>query len=62
MRIDAGCIPTGVILLLSGRDPPTVEDLPGDVMAAADLLAHAHDRVAVFIDGALASASSWPVF
>jgi hypothetical protein len=53
MRPDAGRQPAGLIGLVPGRDPPAVEDLPRDVMAAADLLADAHDRVAVFIDGAL---------
>lgn len=50
---DARRQPAGVIRLVPERDPPAVEDLPGDVMAAADLLADAQDRVAVFIDGAL---------
>lgn len=39
VRPDAGSQPAGVIRLVPGRDPPAVEDLPRDVMAAADLLA-----------------------
>jgi hypothetical protein len=53
VRPNARSQPAGVIRLVPGRDPPAVEDLPGHVMAAADLLARAHDRVAVFVDGAL---------
>jgi hypothetical protein len=53
MGPDAGSQPAGVIRLVPGRDRPAVEDLPGDVMAAADLLADSDDRVAVFVDGAL---------
>ena len=38
---------------MPGRDRPAVVDFPGDVVAAADLLPEPHDRVAVFVDGAL---------
>lgn len=55
VRTDAGSQPAAVIRADAGRDPPAVEDLPGDVMAAADLLADAYDRIAVLIDGALPS-------
>lgn len=60
VRPDAGSQPAGVIRLVPGRDPPAVEDLPRDVMAAADLLAYAHDRVAVFVDGALPAPAAGP--
>ena len=53
MRPDAGGKPASVVRLVPGRDRPAVVDLPGDVMAAAYLLPDAHDRVAVFVDGAL---------
>jgi hypothetical protein len=53
VRPDARSQPAGVVRLVPGRDPPAVVDLPGDVMAAADFLADAHDGIAVFIDGAL---------
>jgi hypothetical protein len=39
--------------LVPGRDRPAVLDLPGDVVAAANFFPDAHDRVAVFVDGAL---------
>jgi hypothetical protein len=52
--------PAGVVRLVPGRDPPAVEDLPGDIMAAANLFADAHDRIAVFVDSALPTpAAGW---
>lgn len=53
MRPDAGSQPASMVRLVPGRDRPAVVDLPGDIMAAADLLPDPDDRVAVFIDGAL---------
>jgi len=38
---------------MPGRNPPAVVDLPGHVMAAADLLSDADDRIAVFVERAL---------
>jgi hypothetical protein len=40
-RIDAGGEPAGVIRLAPGRDRAAVADLPGDIMAAADVLPEA---------------------
>jgi hypothetical protein len=53
MGIDARRQSAGVIRLVPGGNPPAVEDLPRNVMAAADLLANAHGRMTVFVDGAL---------
>ena len=44
---------TAAITLVSGRDPAAVVDLPRDLVAAADLLSHADERVAVLVGGAL---------
>jgi len=51
--IDARRVSTHMVRLMPERDRPAVVDLPGDVVAAADFLPDAHDRVAVFVDGAL---------
>ena len=53
MGIDARRLSTQVVRLVSGRDWPAVEDLPGDVMTAADFSPHTHERVAVLVDGSL---------
>jgi hypothetical protein len=53
IRIDAGGEAASVIRLMPERYRPAVADLPGYVVAAADLLPDAHDRIAVLIDGAL---------
>lgn len=53
MRADAGRKPASVIRLVPGRDPPAVVDLPHDLVAAADLFSHPHERVAVLVERAL---------
>jgi len=53
MRPDARSKPAGVVRLMPWRDRPAVVDLPGHVVAAADLLANTHDRVTVFVESAL---------
>lgn len=52
-RVDTACQPARVVRLVPGWDRPAVVDLPGDLVAAADLLSHADEGVAVLVGGAL---------
>jgi hypothetical protein len=62
MRVNAARQPARVIRLVPGRDAPAVVDLPRDLMAAADLLFHADESVAVLVRGSLPApaAGRWP--
>ena len=52
-RVDTACQPARVVRLVPGWDRPAVVDLPGDLVAAPDLLSHPYERVAVLIGGSL---------
>jgi hypothetical protein len=52
-RVDTARQPAGVVWLVPGQDPPAVLNLPGDLVAAADLLSLPHEGVAVLVGGAL---------
>jgi hypothetical protein len=53
VRVDAWLQPARVVRLVPRGDPPAVVDLPRDLVAAADLLSHPHERVSVLIGGTL---------
>jgi hypothetical protein len=48
-RVDAARQPTGVVGLVTGRDPPPVVDLPHDLVASANLFSNPHKRVSVLV-------------
>jgi hypothetical protein len=53
MRPDAGRKPASVVRLVPRRDPPTVVDLPHDLVAAADPFSDPYEGVAVLVESAL---------
>jgi hypothetical protein len=53
MRVDTARQPAGVVRLVPGRNPPAIVNLPHDLVAAADLLSHADEGVAVLVGGSL---------
>jgi len=48
-RVDAAGQPAGVVRLVPGWDTSAVVNLPHDLVAAADLVSHSHEGVAVLV-------------